>query len=88
MSFILNLILDQVRNRVTSWQTTIPAAFLASLTAFITNSGLFDPADVNGLAGRIAQWLIYGLSLVLLAWQDRKLAPEDKNPTQPPGKDQ
>lgn len=87
MNFILTFIINQVSSRVSHWQTTIPAAFLASVTAFVANSGLIDPNDVNSLAGQICQFLIYGLSLILLAWKDRKQPPEDNTPVPGPGAD-
>lgn len=84
MNWLTNFIGDQVVARVTSWQTTAAAGLIAYLTNFLTESGVIDPTQVHSLAGQIAQWLLYGISLVLLAWKDRK---QDKTPTQPPEKD-
>lgn len=84
MNFILNFITNQISDRVTSWQTTIPAFLLTGVTQLLVNSGLFDPTQVNSMAGQIAQWVIYGLSLVLLAWKNRKTPPVDNTPTPPP----
>lgn len=88
MNFLINFITNQISNRVTSWNTTIPAGLIAYITAALANSGVIDPVYVHSLAGQIAQWLLYGLSLVLLAWKERKQPPEDNSPTPGPGKDQ
>lgn len=86
MKTILNFIISQISDRVKSWSTTIPAGLLA----YITNaaSAYIDPAYLHSFSGQVAQWALYGLSLILLAWKDRKQPPVDYSPTQPPKGDQ
>jgi hypothetical protein len=88
MNFLINFITNQISDRVTSWNTTIPAGLIAYLDVFLTHCGVFDDTQIHSLAFKIAQWLMAGLSLVLLAWKDRKEPPEDNTPTPGPGKDQ
>lgn len=81
MNFIFTLVANQIFKSVTSWQTTALAGWSAYLVAILTNSGLIDPQYIHGLSGQIAQWSLGAVSLLLLAWQDRK---QDNTPTKPP----
>lgn len=89
MSWIKRWIIDEIAQRITSWETTIAGCVLAYVTLILTNSGIFSPDDVHSLAGQTAQWVIAGISLVLIALKDAsKYPPTDNAPTPAPEKDQ
>lgn len=80
--FIINFIVNQFMSRITSWQTTLPAGLVAYLTNAL--SAYIDPSYLHSFVGQVSQWLLYGASLVLLAWKNRKQPPEGNTPTPPP----
>lgn len=89
MNWFKRWILDEIVDRVTSWETTIAAGIVAYVTVLLTHSGIFSPDDVHSLAGQTAQWIAAGISLVLLALKDAsKSSPTDNMPTPGPEKDQ
>lgn len=76
---------NQITARLLSWTTTVPGVLLAFIDGIASH--FIDPNYLHHFDQQVAQWLIAGLSLVLLAWKDRKEPPVDYTPTQPPERD-
>lgn len=70
LNWLKNFATNEIAARIMSWQTTIPGAFLAVVTSVC--STFIAPEDLHSFAGQVAQYLIYGASLALVAWKDRK----------------
>ena len=88
MNWLISFIGNQVVKSIMSWETTALSGLTAFLGVLLTQSGIIDPQYVHSLAGQAAQWALGAVSLVLLAWQDRKQPAVDTAPTQPPQGDQ